>query len=173
MQTRREILQGLIVSVGGASMLAACGGMAKVTPTNSSAARGRLFSQREMALVSRISDLLIPRTETPGAIDADVPGFLDGFMVEWANAATRQFMHTVLTDIEEALGPDFVTANSTDAERTLREFDGRAFESGSPHVGYRNLKGLFTQAYFASKEGALLERKWVANPGRWDPCVER
>jgi|TARA_Y100000310_G_scaffold259790_2_gene268567 hypothetical protein len=172
MQTRREILQGLIVSVGGASMLAACGGMATVTPTNPAATGGRFFSERELTLVSRVADLLIPRTETPGALDVNVPGFLDGFMFEWAGASTKRFMHLTVTELDDALGAAFVTADATTAERTLSEFDSRAFADGSRFGGYRNLKGLITQAYFATEEGALLERKWVAVPGRWDPCVE-
>jgi hypothetical protein len=59
------------------------------------------------------------------------------------------------------------------AEQQLAQFDAAAFD-GRPtrHSGYRSLKGLITQAYFASEDGALLEQRWVAVPGRWDPCVE-
>mgnify|MGYP000002849333 FL=1 len=82
MKTRREVLQGLIVSIGGASMLAACDNAARVAVSNSQSLR--FFSDQELALVSRISDLLLPRTDTPGALDVNVPGFIDGLMAEWA-----------------------------------------------------------------------------------------
>ena len=64
MATRRDVLQGLIVSVGGASALAACGGDATITSTSPGAA-SQFYSDEEMALVSRISDLIIPGTDHP------------------------------------------------------------------------------------------------------------
>ena len=55
----------------------------------------------------------------------------------------------------------------------MEDLDKSAFEGRpSEYSEYRSLKSLITQAYFASEDGALLERKWVAVPGRWDPRVE-
>ena len=45
--------------------------------------------------------------------------------------------------------------------------------AGEPVEGYRSLKGLITQAYFATEAGAVEEQGWVGVPGRWDPCVDR
>ena len=87
MATRREVLQGLIVSVGGAAALTACGGVATVISTRPNAA-ARFYTEQELALVTRVSDLIIPRTETPGALDVNVPGYLDGLMSDWASEAT-------------------------------------------------------------------------------------
>ena len=57
--------------------------------------------------------------------------------------------------------------------QTLSELDTAAYAGGgSRYGGYRSLKGLITQSYFASEDGALQERGWVAVPGRWDPCVD-
>ncbi|HAT25832.1 MAG TPA: hypothetical protein DCS89_02365 [Gammaproteobacteria bacterium] len=168
MKTRREVLQGLIVSIGGASMLAACDNAARVAVSNSQSLR--FFSDQELALVSRISDLLLPRTDTPGALDVNVPGFIDGLMAEWANTRSQESQHRQLTELGHMLGADFVTA--ADAESTLRELDRAAFSGGTGYGGYRALKGLITQSYFATEEGALLEQHWVAVPGRWDPCVD-
>ena len=51
--------------------------------------RGAFYTQDEMALISRISNLVIPRTETPGALDANVPGYLDALMSDWASAEPK------------------------------------------------------------------------------------
>ncbi len=91
MKTRREILQGLIVSIGGSSLLTACDGFAKIAPTVDGELR--FYSSEEIELVTKISDLIIPRTDTPGASDVNVSGFLDGLMAEWANAETRENHH--------------------------------------------------------------------------------
>lgn len=37
----------------------------------------KFFSAEEMTALARLSDLIIPRTATPGAIDAGVPAYID------------------------------------------------------------------------------------------------
>lgn len=171
MATRREVLQGLIVSIGGASVLNACGGAATIIP--SQARNLRYYSADEYAFVSRVSDLIIPRTDTPGALDVRVPGFLDGLMAEWANDVTRRRYRQELSELRRMLGEDFTELGSGDAEQRLAGFDAAAFNNRPPRYGgYRTLKQLITQAYFASEDGALREQGWVAVPGRWDPCAD-
>ena len=171
MVTRRQILKGLIVSIGGSSLLNSCDGLAQVnTSTNGIT---RFYSEEENAWVSRISDLVIPRTETPGAIDVNVPGFLDGLMADWANSKTQRDHHNNLEKIKAQLGLDYLTIDEDIATNRLAQLDAKAFD-GRPidFREYRSLKGLITQAYFASEDGALLEQKWVAVPGSWNPRVE-
>ena len=175
MATRREILQGLIISIGGASALTACGGIANVISTSPGSA-GRFYTAREMALVSRVSDLIIPRTDTPGALDVNVPGFLDGLMTDWASDETsnshRQDLIQLYRELGRRAGGEFATADEATAERALTELDAEAFADNNNLGAYRSLKGYISRSYFASEDGALEELKWVAVPGRWDPAVE-
>ena len=171
MHTRRDILQGMIVSIGGAPLLSACGGVAQIIP--SSAGGMRFFSDEEMQLVSRVSDLIIPRTDTPGALDVNVPGFLDGLMAEWASADTQRNQHRNLRELGMQLGRDFVELDEATAESRLTSLDAQAFDtSASQYSAYRSWKGMITQAYFASEEGRVQEQQWVAVLGHWDPSVE-
>jgi len=175
MHTRRELLQGLIVSLGGATLLTACGGVASVAST-ASGATARFYTAREMELVARLSDLIIPRTETPGAIDANVPGYMDGLMSEWASRDTQQAHRRALELVDrrlsESVGGDFVQASASDAEVALIALDSAAFNGDDSLQGYRTCKSYITQSYFATELGAVQELKWVAVPGRWDPSVE-
>ncbi len=118
MATRREVLQGLIVSLGGAAALTACGGAANVVATRPGAA-GRFHSEREMALLARVSELIIPRTETPGALDVNVPGYIDGLMSDWANADTQQRHRQALTaldrDLSQRASADYLTVDANQA----------------------------------------------------------
>lgn len=171
MKTRREVLQGMIISIGGASMLSACGGIASIAATDQ-AQSTRFYNDEELALVSRLADLIIPRTDTPGALDVNVPGFLDSLMADWANAETQASHHQYISQIKSSLSGNFIDLPESTAIAELEKYDGAAYSGQGLHRGYRSLKGLITQAYFASEDGALKERKWVATPGRWDPCVE-
>ena len=65
MKTRREFIHGLILSVGGAATLSACGDNAPAVTATAPHNPGRFYTGDEMALVNRVSDLIIPRTETP------------------------------------------------------------------------------------------------------------
>lgn len=174
MTTRREFVQGLIISVGGASALSACGDAPSVVAT-AAGKGGQFYSSEEMALVSRISELIIPRTETPGALEANVPGYLDGLMNEWASAETQNYHREALKLISirlDAKSGDFLTASETEAIAALDALDREAFEGDNSLSGYRSLKGYITQSYFASEVGATEELMWVAVPGVWDPSVE-
>lgn len=175
MKTRREVLQGLIVSIGGATALTACGGVASVVSTRPGSAP-RFYTRQEYSLVSRVSDLIIPRTETPGAVDANVPGYMDGLMSDWANAQTRGAHRSALSlirsDLDQRSGGNFLTASDDVAEQSLAAFDAAAFVVDGDANGYKRMKGYVSQSYFATEEGAIEELKWVAVPGRWDPSVE-
>lgn len=175
MQTRREVLQGLIVSLGGATLLTACGGVASVVFTQSGTAT-RFYTERELALVSRLSDLIIPRTETPGALDVNVPGYMDGLMADWASRDTQRAHRRALALVDSrlngAVDGDFVQASQDDAEIALIALDSAAFNGDISLQGYRTCKAYITQCYFATEPGAVQELNWVAVPGRWNPSVE-
>ena len=174
MKTRREFVQGLIVSVGGVAALGACSDEAGITATSVDAP-GRFHTAEAMALLNRVSDLIIPRTETPGALDVNVPGYLDGLMADWASTATRDVYRTTLQTLRQRLdratGGDFLAVAEAPAQAALAALDAEAFGGDSSLAGYRTLKQYITQAYFATEAGALQELQWQAVPGRWDPSV--
>jgi hypothetical protein len=175
MISRRDVIRNLVISVGGSSLLSACGGRVTLE-TLAPGSSPRFYGEREMALLSRVSDLLLPRTDTPGALDVHVPAVLDQLMAEWANGETQSEHRAVLAALDTALGTrargDFLDASDVVAEQALEAVDAAAFDGAGPE-GWSGLKGLITQAYFATEAGAVEEQGWVAVPGRWDPCAER
>lgn len=175
MISRRDVIKQLVVSVGGSALLGACGGrvtLDTLAPTE----RARFYTDREMGLIGRVSDLMIPRTATPGALDVRVPAILDGLMAEWASDETRTEHRATLVDLDTRLGSltgvDFLDAPERVAADALAAVDAEAFASEGID-GYFGLKGLVAQAYFSTEEGAVQEQGWVAVPGRWEPCMER
>jgi hypothetical protein len=185
MISRRDVIRNLVISVGGTSLLSACGGRVTLD-TLTPAATPRFYGERDMALLSRVSDLILPRTETPGALDVQVPSLLDELMTVWADSETQQSHRAALASLDVALrtqaGGDFLEATDAVAERALTAVDAAAFAAdpaelsearGVASAGYRRLKGLIAQVYFTTEAGAVEEQGWVAVPGRWDPCADR
>ena len=53
-------------------------------------AKPKVFNKRDFALVSRIADLIIPATDTPGALGAGVPFYID-YVVSANDDLKREF----------------------------------------------------------------------------------
>ena len=173
MKSRRDFLRELIISVGGVSALTACGD-APVVVATAAGEPGRFYTAEEMELVSRLSELIIPRTETPGALDVNVPGYIDGLMADWASEETRAAHRRALVEIERRLSVNggFLALDEAEAEQVLAELDRSAFGEAADELdGYRTFKGYVTRSYFATEGGAREELQWTAVPGRWDPDV--
>ncbi len=173
MKTRRELLRELIISVGGVSLLSACGDSPDLVAA-APGGPGRFYTAEELELVSRLAELIIPRTETPGALDVNVPGYIDGLMADWASEETRTAHRRALAEIRRRLsaGGDFPALAEVDAARALAELDRSAFAEAAAELdGYRDFKGYVARCYFATESGAREELRWVAVPGRWDPDV--
>ena len=62
-------LAGVTLSTALISSLQSCTSIEKYSPL--------YFSKTEFSLLSNIVDFLIPKTETPGALDMKVPQFID------------------------------------------------------------------------------------------------
>ena len=169
--SRRKVLKDLMLSVGAIGL-----------PPLSAAdvvAEFRFYASAEGQLVSRLADLIIPRTETPGAVDALVPYYLDTLYLQWASQQTKATHRAGLANVAAALtaqGTSFVDMNNAEAVALLTRFDASAFapEPAKPNpaqVAYRQLKQQICNAYYLSEPGALEELDWQATPGRWVPSM--
>ena len=95
----------------------------------------KVLSADEMKRVAALVDLIIPRTDTPGASDAHVPEFIDRKL-----------------SLDAALKERFLSG--------LRAFDGVLTEE-SPFCVL--LKNLTIDGYYTSKEGLTQELGWHGN----------
>lgn len=80
---RREAIQRVALLMGGAisapAMFGVLEGRAKEPGPDWKPA---VLDKEEFAVVSRIADIMLPRTDTPGALDAGVPAFIDTMLKE-------------------------------------------------------------------------------------------
>jgi len=150
-------------------LLAACGGAGNIEATPATGEGLSFFSDQEFELLQKIADLMIPKTETPGASDANVAGTIDGLMGAWASQDTQSDIRSALSTLSQSLGGDFMGLNEARSLARLRPVDTAAFRAGAYDHQYDHLKWLIETAYKLSPEGAYEEYRYEPVPGYWDP----
>ena len=122
-------------------------------------AKPKFFTPAEMEMVGVLVDLIIPRTNTPGAADAGVHRIIDTSVsksaslqkrwrqgLAWANAEARR----------EGVG-SFVKLDQPKQVAVLQ----RAEKSGEAF--FKLLKDSTIDAYYSTREGLVTELGWNAN----------
>lgn len=172
---RRELLERVAVLLGGAvSASAVAGVLGGCVASPASAQTGRFFSADEAKLVSVMSDHILPRTDTPGAVDAGVPAFIDRMMAEFYQDRERQVLRaglaTVERDARAAHARAFVALTPDQQIEMLKVYDQQAYQQArttptAPRHFFRTLKELTTLGFFSSEIGATQVLKYAASPG--------
>ena len=116
--------------------------------------RFRTLSPDEQALVARMADAILPRTDTPGALDVQVPEFIDHILTDWATVPERNAFKAGVEAIEhrarESGGARFTELADDRRNTLLRELDAqRGAGSGAGHA-FGRIKSLTVYGYFTS-----------------------
>jgi len=141
--------------------------------------RGRL-ARHQVEAIGIIADLILPRTDTPGARDVGVPEFIDLLMTEWYDDAERGRFVSGLAAIDRlAAGRgarDFRSLAAAEQAAVVGTLDASlalpdAPAPGSAEAAYRTLKSLVVFGYFTSgpvQRDVLKVNIW---PSRYDGCI--
>jgi hypothetical protein len=120
-------------------------------------------------------DLIMPATDTPGALDAGVHQFIDLMLAEWALPERRSRYIHGLSEIDErarALGSDdFLSGSPQQQFALLQELDAEATANSANDDFFRELKKMVLFAYYSSEIGATVELRFQRIPGVYRPCV--
>jgi len=166
---RRALLAGAIFLVGGAAALARFVRHAG----SADAADGPVLSPEQFALLEQVGEVIIPATDTPGAIDAGVAEFIRKMLTDWASPDTRTQVVAVLESIDKRAWDRFAGAfRELPAERRLevmRAVDEDALSRQD--VGYGKFKWLVLAGYYQSEAGATQELRFELVPGAWRSCL--
>jgi gluconate 2-dehydrogenase gamma chain len=158
METRRENLKIL------AAISATCAfpfsadelfGQEKVQPA------AKFFTEDELKVVSRIADLIIPNTDTPGAVAAGVPYYIDA-VVAGNGALQKEFRANL-----PKFGAEFLAKSEADQLAILKPLC-EAADSGAAHADsqvelFRSIKNLTCDGYYTSQAGLVQELGYSGN----------
>jgi gluconate 2-dehydrogenase gamma chain len=152
----------------------------------------RTLDPHQYATVTAITQLIIPRTDTPGATDVGVSEFIDLIVTEWYKPDERTRFLNGLADVDsrtQALfGKKFVESSPgqqaeilialgeqmTEEAEALRD-QARQYRGSSPRPNqnfYYMLRGLTLTGYYTSEAGATRELDFQIIPGHYDGCID-
>ena len=168
---RRDALAG-IVAMFGTSLFApiARAAVGDVTQISVGAPTTHVFTAPQRALMTALSERVMPTTDTPGAIAAGVPDFIEKLLADWALPDERTPIVAGLDAIEARSQADYKVAA---AEATPEQQDALltlAMENqlAGGEEFFQKFRQLVITGYFTSEIGITKERKYLPIPGRYD-----
>jgi hypothetical protein len=125
------------------------------------AATQLVLSQYERNILSAIAETILPETETPGAIEAGVPRFVELILSDWHTAEERQpvldGMARLDQDCKSAYGKGFAECGESNPAAALAATQDSTM--------FTTLKALVVNGYFTSELGATSQAGYNPMPG--------
>jgi gluconate 2-dehydrogenase gamma chain len=185
---RREALKQAALLMGGTLCACSILGIEKgycAGASLSTARRTSVFTAPQLEVVSRVAEIIIPRTDTPGAIDVGVPQFIDLMLNDVYTQKDRDRYQAGLADLEAAAqsegGTGFVALASTQQLALVRRFHQAAVAEerqrprgpdDHPQRPFILLtKELTLLGFFTSQVGATQVLQYAAVPGSLHSCI--
>lgn len=182
--SRREILQRVAYMMGGAISAPAILGVLQGCAASSKASSKPLFlTTHQVDTVAEIAEIMIPRTDTPGAKDVGVPAFIDLMLKQTYEEEDRVRFVTGLNEFEaraerEYQRPFLKLDAATRAALVQRVHDETLAEERTrrptPRVRRPFIlltKELTLLGFFTSEVGVRQILQYDAVPGAYHGCV--
>lgn len=171
---RRELLKVMALALGGSVSLPESAFAKLAEPLDPSTLK--FFSATQRELVALLAETIIPKTDTPGAIDAGVPASLELLAQDCLDPADQRILLDGLGVVEAraAVGSGRSFAQRTVAERIelLTAMEQEAKQAGGPKAFIRQFKELTKFCFVHSEIGATQAFEFNMVPGRWEPAAE-
>jgi gluconate 2-dehydrogenase gamma chain len=189
---RRKLLMASLVVFGGRNTRAAVAALlGNSEPVREPRSRAAIPPALE-AVVAAVAEQIIPTTNTPGAIDAGVPAFIQEVISHWCDETERTAFLKGLQSLDEwcatRFQQGFAACSAAQQSSALAEFERRArpFEqeraAAAPNLSperafdarapfFVMIKDLTVIGYFSSESGATQELRYNPVPGRFNGDV--
>lgn len=146
------------------------------------------FTKAQAQTVVALCDVIMPKTDTPGAVEAGVPRFIDDMLKSVYTTADQERIVKGITAFEEesraSYGDGFATAGREDQIALVRKHhDALAGSKTDSSAGWWRANGggekpfmiemkeLILLGFFTSKPGATEVLQYNMSPGPYKGCV--
>jgi hypothetical protein len=127
--------------------------------------------------IRTLADVIVPRTDTPGAVDVGVPGFIDLMVKDVYSQDEQERFMTGLAAFEEGARKQGSRFADMDAEaqiayvKSVHDPAVEAAKKGEPKPFILMAKELTLLGFFSSEPGATQVLQYESVPGAYHGCV--
>ncbi|WP_347567197.1 gluconate 2-dehydrogenase subunit 3 family protein [Sphingobium sp. BYY-5] len=129
-----------------------------------------VFTPAQRALVAALSERILPTTDTPGAIAAGVPEYIEHMLGDWAVDDDRATIIDGLAAIDARSMADYrttaVKASAAQQDALLRLAMNGELPGAAPF--FQAFRQLVITGYYTSEIGITQERHYLPVPGDYD-----
>ena len=179
---RREALKRTAMLMGGIVSAPAIMGVLKgCTARPGIDFKPEFLSADQASIVSQVSEIIIPRTDTPGAKDAGVPSFIDQMLKEvYAEEDRKRFtdgLEAFNAQAKTEFGDEFADLDEADQTTFVKKLHDEAIKAektttpAPPRPFILMMKEMTMLGFFTSEPGATQVLQYVAVPGAYKGCI--
>ncbi len=178
---RREALRRTALLMGGAISAPAIAGILKGCKATPGIDWTPVFlTVQDAAVVTAVAGIIIPKTDTPGAIEAGVPAFIDRMLKEVYTPEDQQFFSGGIASFNEETRKeyheDFIDLDDEEQFAFVKKVHDAAIENDKSSDPPKRpfilmMKELTMLGFFTSEVGATQVLQYEAVPGRYRGCV--
>jgi len=138
------------------------------------------FTPDQARIVTEVAEIIIPKTDTPGAKDAGVPGFIDTMLKDCYKKEDQDRFLAGLTAFEEeakkAYGDSFIYCTPEQQVEFVKKTHEAALKEMKENKEAKRpfilmAKELTLLGFFTSEPGATQVLQYIAVPGSYKGCV--
>jgi len=164
--SRRDAIKQLALFCGLALSASSLSALAALAPTDMKRSKKTLLDQNQLGLLRELGEIIIPTTDTPGAIAAGVHDFVNHFTVYCASKEEQQTLLATLSRINAAGNKPFIMLSQEQQIEILNNMEqAKNGFTQQDRNGFKHLKSLIAFGYYTSEIGASQELAYLAIPG--------
>jgi len=138
------------------------------------------FNKDQALLISEASEIIIPKTDTPGAIEVGVPNFIDTLIKDCYKEEDQKKFLDDLNEFDQnaikVFGNRFIEGSPEQQLDYLKKVHDEAVnakkaDSKTPQQFILKLKELTMLGYFISEPGATQVLQYIPVPGSYKGCI--
>jgi gluconate 2-dehydrogenase gamma chain len=178
---RREALKRTAMLMGGMVSAPAIMGVLKGCSAKPGVDWKPVFLNEDQAsIVTQVAEIIIPRTDTPGAKDVGVPSFIDEMLHEVYSKEDQELfisgMKAFNEGAEKEYGEGFTDLDDEDQTAYVKKVHAAAVEGDRDAEAQKRpfiltMKELTMLGFFTSEPGATQVLQYVAVPGAYKGCI--
>lgn len=143
------------------------------------------FTKDEIAFLDEVAEAIIPRTDTPGAKDAKLGEFMNKIVrdcytkddqkifkngIDTIKKLSKEKYSAAFMELQPAQRTELLTMLDKEQKEYHKKDENGKNDKKQKHY-FRMMRELTLIGYFTSEPGATKALRYVAIPGKYEPCT--